>query len=131
MNDPALEIKVIHSSRKASKRSVITGEVALLRVFYTVRVAASASSASCLTVWKNFGDCPTNRPSAVNDAIVATAPPNLSSLGRITAQRGNFALMNSHGTGKIRLGCINGLSGLKKLGNFRPDILSVNGATGA
>jgi hypothetical protein len=40
------------------------------------RVAASASSASCFTTWKNFGVCPTNRPSLVNDAMVATAPPN-------------------------------------------------------
>jgi hypothetical protein len=37
----------------------------------------------------------------VNDAIVATAPANLSSLGRITAQWGNSALMNLQGTGKI------------------------------
>src|ERR1700693_6193704 len=105
MNDPALEIGIIHSCRKASKRGVIRlpGRTTP-RVFYTERVAASASSASCFTVWKNFGDCPTNSPSAVNDAMVATAPPNLSSLGRITAQWGKFALMNSQGTGKIRLG---------------------------
>jgi hypothetical protein len=40
----------------------------------------------------------------VNDAIVATAPPNLSSSGRTTATCGKSALMNSHGTGKFRLG---------------------------
>jgi hypothetical protein len=74
------------------------------RVVYTSRVAASASSASWFTVWRNFGVCPTNNPSAANDAIVATAPPNLSSLGRITAQCGKSGLMNSQGTGKIRLG---------------------------
>ncbi len=79
------------------------------RVVYTgaacsSRRAASASSANCCTTWKNFGVCPKNNPSAVNDAIVATAPPNLSSLGRITAQCGKSGLMNSQGTGKIRLG---------------------------
>src|SRR5580700_6437332 len=80
------------------------------------RLAASASSASLFTTLKNSFDCPTNSPSAVNDAMVATAPPNLSSSGRITAQWGNFALMNSHGTGKIRLGWISGLLGLAALG---------------
>src|SRR5271170_4387920 len=93
------------------------------------RVAASASSASWFTTWKNLGVCPTNSPSAVNDAMVATAPPNLSLLGRITAQSGKFALMNSHGTGKIRLGWNSGVPGVrKKLGNVRPS--SETGATG-
>jgi hypothetical protein len=53
------------------------------------RVAASASLANGLTTWKNFGVCPTNSPSLVNDAIVATAPPNLSLLGRITERGAN------------------------------------------
>src|SRR5580704_11846136 len=91
------------------------------------RVAASASSASWFTTWKNRGVCPTNSPSAVNDAMVATAPPNWSLLGRITAQSGKFALMNSHGTGKMRLGWTSGAS-VKKLGNVRP--WSETGATG-
>src|SRR5277367_1645933 len=83
------------------------------------RVAASASSASWFTTWKNFGVCPTNSPSLVNEAMVATAPPNLSLLGRVTEQWGKSALMNSHGTGKIRLGWKSGPL-VKKLGNVRP-----------
>src|ERR1700690_2174330 len=68
------------------------------------RLAASASSASWFTTLKNSFDCPTNSPSAVNEAMVATAPPNLSSSGRITETCGKSGLMNSQGTGKIRLG---------------------------
>jgi hypothetical protein len=73
--------------------------------------------------------CPTNSPSAVNDAMAATAPANRSRLGRITEQSGKFGLMNSHGTGKIRLGWNSGVPGVrKKLGKVRPS--SETGATG-
>ena len=47
-------------------------------------------------------------------------------IGRMTAQWGSLALMNSQGTGKIRLGCRSGLGGVVlKLGNVNP--LSVTG----
>src|ERR1700691_6751989 len=79
-------------------------------------------------------DCTVNSPSFVSDVTAAWAPANLSSLGRITAQCGKFALMNSQGTGKIRLGCtkLAGFSGglLKKSGNVSPEMGSLNGATG-
>jgi hypothetical protein len=37
-------------------------------------------------------------------AIVATAPANLSRSGRMMETWGSLGLMNSQGTGKIRLG---------------------------
>jgi len=40
MNDPALEIEIIHSSRKASKRSVIRGR-ATPRVLHSARGGVS------------------------------------------------------------------------------------------
>src|ERR1700758_235047 len=42
------------------------------------RMAASASSAMIFSVLRNCWLWPTNRPSAVKLAMVATAPPNLS-----------------------------------------------------
>src|SRR5271155_1573218 len=71
---------------------------------------------------RNFLLWPKKSPSVVKLAIVATAPPNLSVSGRITAHLGRLELMNSQGTGKIRLGWTNGLSGLKKLGNVKPPL---------
>ena len=68
------------------------------------RKAASASSAKIDTVRKNFDDCPWNRLSLVRAVTAACAPANRSLVGRITAQCGKFGLMNSQGTGKIRLG---------------------------
>jgi hypothetical protein len=41
---------------------------------------------------------------AVKLAMVATAPPNRSLSGRMMATWGRLGLMNSQGTGKIRLG---------------------------
>ena len=88
------------------------------------RVAASASSASWFNAWKNAGVCPTNSPSFVSAAAAALAPENWSLLGRITAQWGKSGLMNSHGTGKIRLVWKSGPFVLK-FGNVNP--LSVTG----
>src|ERR1700759_1419868 len=59
----------------------------------------------------------------------ASIPP-LGVIGRITEQRGKFGLMNSHGTGKIRLVCRRGLLVALKSGKVRPFVGSVNGATG-
>jgi hypothetical protein len=62
------------------------------------RVAASASSASWFTTWKNFGVCPTNNPSLVNDAMVATAPPNLSLLVTVVSPGGQRERLLVKGT---------------------------------
>ena len=68
------------------------------------RLAASASSARVCSVSRNFLLWPKKSPSAVKLAIVATAPPNLLDRGRMTETGGRLGLMNSQGTGKIRLG---------------------------
>src|ERR1700683_1293415 len=94
------------------------------------RLAESASSARACRMLRNCLVWPMKSPSAVKLLIVATAPPNLSVSGRMIETLGRPGL-NSQGTGKIRLGWIEGFSGLKKLGNVRPDMVSVNGATGA
>jgi hypothetical protein len=52
---------------------------------------------------------------------VATAPPNWSSSGRMTEHRGKSLLINSHGTGKIRLVWKGGPPGVTlKFGNVKP-----------
>ena len=45
----------------------------------------------------------TQRPPAVKEATASAAMEFTSPVGRITAQSGKSGLMNSHGTGKIKL----------------------------
>jgi hypothetical protein len=71
---------------------------------YISRRAESAANAKLFSALKNLGDWPLNNPLAVSPAAAACAPANLFSMGRITAHFGNFELMNSHGTGKMRFG---------------------------
>src|SRR5882724_11035457 len=71
---------------------------------YAKRAAASASAAMVFRILRNSGFWPSKRPSAVKLAIVARAPANLSRSGRMIATWGSLGLMNSQGTGKIRLG---------------------------
>ena len=71
---------------------------------YISRTAESAAKAKLFSALKNLGDWPLNNPLAVSPAAAACAPANLFSMGRITAHFGNFELMNSHGTGKMRFG---------------------------
>jgi hypothetical protein len=75
----------------------------------------------------NFDDWPMNSPSWTNPLIASVA---LISIGRITAQGGRAGLMNSHGTGKIRLVWTRGLTVSSKFGNVNPLVGSVTGATG-
>src|ERR1700677_4840939 len=68
------------------------------------RKAASASIAILCSVARNFLLLPKKSPSAVSLATAPTAPANLSVSGRMIETWGRLGLMNSHGTGKIRLG---------------------------
>src|SRR5580658_5052965 len=94
------------------------------------RTAASAASARALSTVKNCWLWPMKSPLAVRPLTAATAPANSSTTGRIIETWGRSPL-NSKGTGKIRLGWVAFLSGLKKLGNDSPEMASVKGATGA
>lgn len=73
---------------------------------------------------RNSFDWPLKSPLAIKPWIAATAPANLSDKGRIAEQRGRSGLMNSAGTGKMRLGWMSGLSGENRFGNVRPSLLT-------
>src|ERR1035438_4861 len=78
----------------------------------------------------NCGGWPMNRPSPMRKLAAATALIWFCPVGLITAQRGRFGLMNSHGTGKIRFVCSRGLGVASKLGKVNPLVGSVKGAMG-
>jgi hypothetical protein len=92
---------------------------------YKRRRAESASFARSRTVFKNSFDCPMKRPSPAKNSMVALAPPNLSVSGRMAAHRGSLGLMNSAGTGKMRLVWKSGSPFALKSGKVSP--LSVTG----
>ena len=63
----------------------------------------SASTARWLTKSKNAVDCPRKSKSPVNALIVATAPPFLVVVGRMTEHAGKVLLMKVQGSGRVRL----------------------------
>src|SRR6266404_3460514 len=69
------------------------------------RCAASAARASEFTRFKNSWVCPLKSPSATKLLIAPSASSCPGPVGRIIAQGGRFGLMNSHGSGMIRLDC--------------------------
>src|SRR5580693_8092594 len=95
-----------------------------------LRVAASASCAKLSTSSENSGDWPINSPSLMKPLIAPTASICPGEVGRITAQWGKLGLMNSHGTGKMRLVWSKGFFLASKLGKCNPLVGSVNGAIG-
>src|SRR5206468_5438285 len=67
--------------------------------------AASAALARELISCRNCGGCPLNSPSAMKLFITPVASSCPGPVGRMIAQGGSFGLMNSHGSGMIRLAC--------------------------
>jgi len=73
------------------------------QILYNSRSAASASFAMLMSNSLNSGCWPMNSPDAIRKFAAPSASICPGEVGRITAQRGKFGLMNSQGTGKIRL----------------------------
>jgi hypothetical protein len=73
------------------------------QILYNSRFAASASFAMLMSNALNSGGWPMNSPDAIRKLAAPSASICPGEVGRITAHRGKFGLMNSQGTGKIRL----------------------------
>jgi hypothetical protein len=94
---------LIPSSGLGSNDSGDQFQVESEQVLYNSRFAASASFAMLMSNALNSGGWPMNSPDAIRKFAAPSASICPGEVGRITAQRGKFGLMNSQGTGKIRL----------------------------
>src|SRR5947209_13034355 len=91
--------------RRAESRSSAAFEVPEWDQSSISRCAASAARASEFTRFKNSWVCPLKSPSSMKLLIAPSASSCPGPVGRIIAQGGRLGLMNSHGSGMIRLDC--------------------------